>query len=216
MIGLFGGSFDPVHRGHIETLAELQGRLPFTEIRVLPAARSPLKPGPAADQHRQAMLELALAGHPGLVLDTRELRRPPPSYTIDTLRELRAETGPGTPLVFIMGLDSLLDLPRWKDWQQLTRHAHLLIVSRPGTAPVFAPALEAWLKSVRTTGAELLQSSPGGRVLFMDTCPWPVASRDLRLALGQGADLGSSLDPAVLDYIHHHQLYRQHGETTAQ
>ncbi|MDF2446373.1 MAG: nicotinate (nicotinamide) nucleotide adenylyltransferase [Moraxellaceae bacterium] len=134
MIGLFGGSFDPVHLGHVATAEELRARFGFREIRFLPAARSPLKDSVTADVHRVAMLERALAGHPGLVLDRSELDRPPPSYTIDTLHQMRASLGPEEPLVFILGLDSCLELPRWREWQSLTDFAHLLVVSRPGSA----------------------------------------------------------------------------------
>ncbi len=87
-VGLYGGSFDPVHHGHVATAEELLARLPFREIRLLPAARSPLKQRSLADHHRLAMLKLALAGHAGLGVDDRELRRPPPSYTIDTLQDI--------------------------------------------------------------------------------------------------------------------------------
>jgi nicotinate-nucleotide adenylyltransferase len=216
MIGVAGGSFDPVHRGHVATLCALLARLPFREIRVPPAARSPLKPEPTADIHRLAMLRLALRGKAGLVLDERELHRPPPSYTIDTLRAIRADVGPDTPLVFILGIDRLLELPRWKDWQALTAQAHLLVASRPGVAPAFSPALADWLKSVRTAEGELLQSMPQGLVLFLDTQPWPVARREIRRALAAGKPVGDELDPAVQDYIQRHHLYQQHGETTAQ
>jgi nicotinate-nucleotide adenylyltransferase len=134
VIGLFGGSFDPVHLGHVATASALLDGFGFHEIRFLPAARSPLKDHVTADVHRVAMLERALAGHPGLVLDRSELDRPPPSYTIDTLRRVRATLGPDEPLVFILGQDSFLELPRWREWQALTNFAHLLVVSRPGSA----------------------------------------------------------------------------------
>lgn len=216
LIGLYGGSFDPVHLGHLETADELLARLPFAEIRLLPNARSPLKTATPSPRHRIAMLELALAGKPGLTLDTRELRRPPPSYTVDTLRELRAELGEAQPLVFIMGLDSFLHLPAWKDWQVLTTLAHLLVVNRPGFTEDFSPELAAWLKNVRTDEARLLQSRPSGLVHFFDTQPWQIASRDLREAISQDADVSAFLAPAVWDYIQSHHLYRLHGDIQTQ
>ena len=132
MIGLYGGSFDPVHLGHVALADDLRRRFPFREIRFLPAARSPLKAAVTDDTHRVAMLERALTGHEGLSLDRSELALPPPSYTVDTLRRVREALGPVEPLVFILGLDSFLALPQWKDWQALTDDAHLLVVSRPG------------------------------------------------------------------------------------
>lgn len=207
MIGLYGGSFDPVHRGHVATAEALRDSLGFREIRFLPAARSPLKAGATANHHRAAMLELALAGRPGLVLDRSELEQPPPSYTIDTLRRVRAALGPAEPLAFILGLDSFLELPRWKDWQALTGPAHLLVVSRPGSHPVFGGELAAWLEPRRAPGAAALASAPGGRVLLVDTPPHDIASRTIRAAVRDGRATAGWLDPAVRDYIDHHHLY---------
>lgn len=212
LTGLYGGSFNPVHVGHIATAEELLARLPFREIRLLPAARSPLKSDALADVHRLAMLRLAIGGHAGLSVDDRELRRPPPSFTIDTLREIRTETGPDAPLVFIMGMDSFLDLPRWKDWQQLTTLAHLLVVSRPGSHPVFAPELASWLEKRRITHPESLESLPAGGVLLVETAPHAVASRDIRAAIRSGQSTSDWLAPAVRDYIETHRLYAGDAE----
>lgn len=214
LIGLYGGSFDPVHLGHVTTAEELMQRLPFAEIRFLPAARSPLKQHSSANTHRLAMLKLALEGKQGLTIDEKELHRPPPSYSVDTLREIRAELGPEQPLVFIMGADSFAGLPRWKDWQQLTAHAHLLVVSRPGHEPVFSEELAHWLKKRRITAAKSLESRalPDGQggVLFIQTAPHDVASRDIRAALARphATDTSHWLNPAVRDYIERHHLYR--------
>ncbi len=215
LIGLYGGSFDPVHLGHIATAEELLQRLPLREIRLLPAARSPLKSRSSRAEDRQAMLRLATQGRQGrqgLTIDDRELQRPPPSYTVDSLREIRAELGPEAGLVFIMGQDSFAELPRWKDWQSLTHYAHLLIVSRPGHAAAFSEELENWLKKRRITAAKSLESRalPDGQggVLFIETAPHDIASRDIRAALARHADTSHWLNPAVRDYIERHHLYR--------
>lgn len=207
LIGLYGGSFDPVHKGHVATAEELRDRFPFREIRLLPAACSPLKQAATADQHRLAMLALALANAPALTIDARELRRPPPSYSIDTLRDVRAELGPTTPLVFIMGLDSFLELPRWKDWQHLTDVAHLLVVTRPGSHPLFSSELTKWLEKHRIGDAEPLESRPAGGVLLVETAPHAIASRDIRAAIRAGSPSSDWLTPAVRDYIDTHHLY---------
>lgn len=207
MTGLFGGSFDPVHLGHVATAEALRDTLGLREIRFLPAARSPLKAAATADVHRVAMLELALAGHPGLVLDRSELEHPAPSYTIDTLRRLRAALGPAEPLVFILGLDSFLELPRWKDWQALTDVAHLLVVSRPGSHPHFDAALAEWLDGRLTADLATLHNTPAGSVLLVDTPPRDIASRNIRAAVRDGRDTAGWLNPAVRDYIEHHHLY---------
>lgn len=207
LTGIFGGSFDPVHQGHIGTAIELQGRFPFREIRFLPAARSPLKSATSANRHRLALLQLALEGKQGLTIDDRELHRPAPSYSIDTLREIRAELGPAPSLVFILGMDSFLELPRWKNWQHLTDYAHLLVVSRPGTVPVFSPVLAEWLEKHRITDAQSLESRPLGGVLLAETTPHAIASRDIRAAIASGQDTSHWLNPAVRDYIEQHRLY---------
>lgn len=205
--GIFGGSFDPVHLGHVATAEELYKRFSFREIRFLPAACSPLKSGTSAHQDRLELLHLALKGKQGLTIDTRELHRPPPSYSIATLRELRAELGPVQPLVFILGMDSFLELPRWKDWQDLTDYAHLLVVTRPGRPPVFSPLLADWLEKHRITDGQSLESRPLGGVLLVETAPHAMASRDIRAALASGQDTSHWLNPAVQDYIEQHRLY---------
>ncbi|MDI1302271.1 MAG: nicotinate-nucleotide adenylyltransferase [bacterium] len=207
LTGLFGGSFDPVHLGHVATAEELYRRFPFREIRFLPAARSPLKAGASVRTDRLALLQLALAGKQGLTVDESELRRPAPSYSIDTLREQRAELGPAASLVFILGMDSFLDLPRWKDWPHLTDYAHLLVVSRPGSQPVFSPVLSAWLEKHRITDAQSLESRPLGGVLLVETTPHAIASREIRAAIASGQDTSHWLNPAVRDYIEQHRLY---------
>lgn len=207
LTGLYGGSFDPVHLGHVATAVTLCEQLPFREIRFLPAARSPLKTTRTADIHRLAMLEIALHGKQGLTIDDRELKRPPPSYTIDTLQEVRRELGPEAPLAFIMGMDSFLELPRWKDWQQLTDLAHLVVVSRPGHVPAFSTPLADWLEKHRILTAEPLESRPRGGVLLTETPPHAMASRDIRAAVQQNRDTSRWLNPAVRDYIEQHHLY---------
>lgn len=208
MIALYGGSFDPVHLAHVATAEALREQLALAEVRFLPAARSPLKPAATADHHRVAMLELALAGHPGLVLDRSELDRPPPSYTIDTLRRVRATLGPDTGLAFILGLDSFLELPRWKEWQALTSVAHLVVVGRPGCHPPIAPELAAWLEPRLARDRSGLDTAPAGRVLLAATPPLDIASRVIRAAVRAGGDTAGWLNPAVRDYIDHHHLYR--------
>jgi nicotinate-nucleotide adenylyltransferase len=207
VIGLFGGSFDPVHLGHVATAEELLARFPFREIRFLPAARSPLKVAAGEKWHRLAMLKLALQCKRALTIDASELELPPPSYTIDTLRRVRSRLGPQEPLIFILGLDSFLELPRWKDWRQLTDFAHLLVVSRPGSHPHFAAELAAWLEPRHTDAPEDLARTPHGAVLLAETVPFDIASRTIRAAVAAGRDTGNWLNPRVRDYIEHHHLY---------
>lgn len=207
LTGFYGGSFNPVHVGHVATAEALLARFPFREIRLLPAARSPLKDKALADHHRLAMLRLATQHHARLRVDDRELHRPPPSFTIDTLREVRAEQGLASAIVFIMGMDSFLELPRWQDWQHLTDYAHLMVINRPGSPPVFTPELADWLENHRITAPESLESRPFGSVLLVDVPPHDIASRVIRAAVQAGRPTTGWLDPAVRDYIDTHHLY---------
>lgn len=204
---LYGGSFDPVHDGHLQVARQLCDLLHPDRLDFLPAARSPLKGhgAPAAD--RLTMLRLALAGEPKLGVDTRELDRPPPSFTIDTLRSVRRETGPDRSIAFILGLDSLLALSRWRDWRLLTDEAHLIVVHRPGERWNPSPELAEWLNGRRCDDPDLLECSPCGRVFVVDIPPRDVSSTAIRHALARGdAPETLPLPSAVARYIRQHPL----------
>jgi nicotinate-nucleotide adenylyltransferase len=146
-LGVFGGTFDPVHLGHLIVAAEAHRRLGLDRVLLIPAGRHPFKgaerPAPAAD--RLAMLRLAVAGDPRFDVDDRELRRPGPSYTVDTLRALRSER-PGDPLSLLVGADAARDLSAWRDAQSIPDLAQVVVLSRPGSVlpayPLGARALE--------------------------------------------------------------------------
>ncbi len=212
-IALLGGSYDPVHRGHIALAEELLQKLPVQELRLLPAACSPLKSTATAFEHRRRMLELACAGHPGLVVDDREGRRPPPSYSIDTLQELRREHA--GPLILVLGEDTLPDLERWKNMRGLLDYAHLLIIKRPDPLRRPLPAgTQAWLEAHR---AELpsLSLCTHGHVAWLDTPYLAIASSAIRQALARGDKQAMEyLAPAVAAYIMQHRLYLSENDTT--
>lgn len=218
MILLFGGSFDPVHRGHAETARAAQLAVAAERLVWLPTSRSPLKGhGGAGPAQRETMLRLMLAasGEASWSLDLHELRAPPPAYTLDTLRRWRADLGPDAPLAFLMGRDSLEGLMRWRDWEQLTDHAHLVVASRPGHAAPLPDVLKNWLENRQVSHPELLQSRPFGHVLLLSTPPWPVSSTDLRSALTDQRPTRDWLEPAVRVYIEQHGLYRSPENTAS-
>lgn len=220
MLAILGGSFDPVHEGHLHTAAAIRQQMPGGQLLLMPAARSPLKNTGTADHHRLAMLELALAAYPGLSIDTRELQRPPPSYTVDTLRDLRRECGPVTPLVWVMGSDALAGLSRWKDWRSLPTLAHLLIVDRPGIPPLLDSDVAAWLQSLPSvTSVDQLQYSPQGNVVRLALPPQPYSSTAIRHALQQrrqDSTRPAGLPEPVWQYICHHHLYQSANGHEAQ
>jgi len=208
---LFGGSFDPVHEGHLKTAIALRDLLGAPTVSLLPAARSPLKPESTADAHRLAMLQLAIADYPGLTIDDRELRRPPPSYTVDTLLELRAEIGADTPLVWVMGADTLTGLSQWKNWQGLTELAHLLIVERPETTWPTNGVVADWLAALPSEASVYqLQCSPKGKLARLALPPQPFSSTAIRANLqqrGTNSTKPNGLPNTVWQYILQHNLY---------
>ena len=208
---LFGGSFDPVHEGHLKTAEALRLALGLSSVTLLPAARSPLKPAGTPDSHRLSMLQRAIVDYPGLLVDDRELRRPPPSYSVDTLRELRAEIGSGWPLGWVIGTDTLRGLSQWKDWQQLTDLAHLLVVERPHASWPTQGAVAGWLATLPSvTSVDQLQCFPHGKLLRLALPPQPFSSTAIRAELNQrdkDSTRPDGLPDSVWQYILQHDLY---------
>lgn len=207
LIAYFGGSFDPIHIGHLATACFLTDYLALEKLYFLPAYLSPLKTQSLASQHRVAMIKLAIAPLSKLGIDERELLRPPPSYTIDTLKNLRQQYGQQQPIAFIMGMDSFLNLTKWVDWQQLTDFTHLIVVSRPHYQPIFSTELQQWLNNRRCNDRQMLECRAAGLVYFVDSPPYPLSSSQIRMAIAGGQEMQQYLSPSVTDYIYQHHLY---------
>ena len=205
-LGVLGGAFDPVHIGHLRGAIAVREHLGLERVDLLPAAQSPLKDTAtvtAAD--RLAMLEAAVGGVPGLGVDARELARKGPSYTVDTLIELRREVGQAMPLIWIVGTDILPALPKWSRWQQLLELAHLVILERPGSdSPPLA--VTQWLDQHRIDQNALLTSAAGG-VMTLDQPVLDIASSDIRTLLAAGRDPRFLLPDVVMEYITQHKLF---------
>lgn len=211
-LGLLGGSFDPVHVGHLALARAARDALRLAEVRLIPAAQ-PWQKGEITDaEQRAAMVALAIAGEPGLRLDRGELDRGGPSYTIDTLRALRAEVGAARPLVLIVGADQLQRLDTWRDWQQLPQYAHLAVAQRAGTPPL-PPGLQPWVDARRAPDAAALAAAPAGRIVTLPMTPADASATEIRALLqapsGAAGDarLAQLLPPAVLLYIRRARLY---------
>ncbi|GAA5079960.1 nicotinate-nucleotide adenylyltransferase [Lysobacter panacisoli] len=217
----YGGTFDPVHAGHLAVAREVRDALD-ARVFLVPAADPPHKDTIHADALMRArMLDLAVAGEPGLKVDRRELGREGPSYTADTLAELRAELGPDVPIVWMLGGDSLLQLHTWHRWRELFDHAHVLAVARPGSSldPVsvaaHAPEVEAEIGPRRLTAAELNGAPAGGFAVFPLARERPESSTDLRRRIAGGEPWQDGVPAAVAEYIRRHGLYRVRGVTPA-
>jgi len=215
----YGGTFDPVHCGHLAIARAARDHLQVA-VRLLPAADPPHRPAPGANAEQRAqMLALAIGEEPGLLLDRRELeraRRLPgvPSYSVDTLRELRAELGPHAPLVWLVGGDSVFGLDTWHRWRELFDFAHVLAIARPG-APLEAaalaeraPAVHAELEPRWCLPAQLHALPNGGFAEFRLAAERPESSTELRRRIAAGDPRWPDWVPSpVADYIASRRLY---------
>lgn len=205
----YGGTFDPVHNGHLAIALAARDAL-GTTIWMMPAADPPHRDAPGAGaEDRAAMLELAIQGQAGLRVDRRELQRDTPSYTIDTLRELRAKHGDAAPLAFLIGADSLHGLATWKDPEALLAGAHWVVAERPGSAlDEHLPPEVARLVGARwTLNAAALRDSPGGKVLRLRQPPQGESATQIRRRIAAGETWHHLLPLAVSRYIVEHGLY---------
>lgn len=208
MIGILGGTFDPVHLAHLRCALELQQTFDFEEIRFVPCRLPPHRPDPGADpEQRLAMLELALGDQAGFVTDDRELRRPGPSYTVDTLESFRAERQTA-PLCMIVGMDAFLQLPTWHRWERLIDLAHLVVMCRPGRELDDAPAVLRGLLDERgVEDPHDLRHSPAGRIALAGVTRLDISATHIRSLVGQGRSIRYLVPDRVLDYIRQERLY---------
>lgn len=210
----YGGTFDPVHNGHLAIARAAHAVLDRT-IRLMPAADPPHRPPPGADaRQRAAMLDLAVAGEAGLCVDRLELRRAfesgeGRSYSIDTLRALRAEYGAEAPLALLVGADSFLGLPTWKDWRDLFTHAHFVVAERPGN-PLddgLPPELAAIASGRWVSAPSDLETAPAGRIFRLRQPLHDESATEIRDLIASGAPWRDGVPAAVADYIERHHLY---------
>lgn len=202
-LGILGGTFDPVHHGHLRLAIEVLERLGLDEVRLLPTATTNLRDTPTASPaQRLAMLESALV--PGLVADDREIRRGGRSYTIDTLIEMRQEL-PQASFYFVLGADAWNALPRWHRWQELLDYANLVIATRPGVTLTDIPELAA----ARCETLAEFRAARAGRVLVLPIPRLPISSTDIRARLHAGHRVDYFTPAAVVALIDREGLYRE-------
>lgn len=207
-LALFGGTFDPVHNGHLRMALELKQSLPLDEMRLLPSHRPPHRDQPGCSSaDRAAMVALAIDACPALALDCRELERDAPSYMVDTLAEVRREVGDQVALILAMGMDSLVNLDTWHRWQALTDYAHLLVVARPGYTPPAQGPIAGLLARCQREVDDLRRCSHGYIAITTQTL-LPISATAIRDQIGRGLSPEFLLPDAVWRYIQRHQLYR--------
>jgi nicotinate-nucleotide adenylyltransferase len=187
-IGLFGGTFDPLHYGHLRTAFELWQALKLAEVRFMPTGSPPHREQPLAPaQLRLEMVKAAVADQPAFVVDDREVRRTGVSYSVDTLTELRAEY-PQRSLCLLLGMDAFLGLPNWHRWRELLDLAHIIVAHRPGwRAPTMGPLGEVMVD--RGTGSVRdLHEQRAGRIYVHAVTQLEISSTELRQLISQGRD----------------------------
>ena len=209
----YGGTFDPIHEGHLAIARAARDACAVT-IHLLPAADPPHRPPPGAGAvDRAAMVALAIRHEPGLLLDLREMERAGPSWTVETLRHLRAELGAQLPLAWLVGADSFLGLPTWKSWRELFALAHFIVADRPGS-PLdgeVVPDLQMACAGRWTTDPAALSGAAAGRVLLLRQPLQPESATELRRRIATGQPWRELVNPAVADYIAEHGLYGTAG-----
>lgn len=210
-IGLLGGSFDPVHHGHIHIARAAQAQLDLDSVRLIPCHKPPHKHGfMATDIQRFEMLSLALEHEAGLEIETYEFNKPDTSYTVDTLRHLRNQLGSDVALVFIMGWDSWINLSSWKSWQALFEYCHVAVLRRPGCIGEVPPE-QAQFMAEKMLSAEHLAtkmlSLAAGYCTILGSEERDISSTDLRSAFSQSQPVEQQLTPSVKAYIEAQGLY---------
>lgn len=209
LVGILGGTFNPVHYGHLRSALELVERLQLAQLRLMPSAEPPHRDVPQCSAfHRAAMVELAVAGEARLVCDARELKRAGKSYTIDSLIELRAEHGSGTGLCLVMGCDAVLGITQWHRWQELLDWAHIVVIARPGWALPRSGEAAQWLHEHRVDDPQCLRQREAGCITIEELRPLAISSTEIREILAAGRSARYLLPQSVLDYIEAHTLYR--------
>lgn len=208
---LLGGTFDPIHLGHLRAALEIRERLAVSEVCLLPCHIPPHRAQPSSDtRHRLAMIRLAIhcdQGETGLVLDSRECEQQQPSYTVNTLRALRSEIGVNRPIILTLGMDAFNSLPSWHQWQDLLKLAHLLVVQRPETALNDDDQLQDLLARHQTRSIQDLLSASHGGVWIESITPLGISATQIREQIRAGYSARYLVPDAVWHYIKEHRLY---------
>jgi len=211
MIGIFGGTFDPVHYGHLRAALEVKDIFELNEVRLIPCANPPHReqPGVTAGM-RLRMLELAITNQPGLKIDTRELDRhktdQTPSYMVDTLKSLRQEF-PNEPLLLFIGTDAFKHLTGWHQWQRLFDYAHIVVLTRPGSE---IQELDVFFKVRLTKDINELAHVIAGKLYFQQITQLDISATAIRDIIARKQHPGFLLPDAVIEYIKQHKLYETH------
>jgi nicotinate-nucleotide adenylyltransferase len=207
-IAILGGTFDPVHCGHLRSAVEVRELLGFDQVRLLPAHVPPHRKQPlATSAQRLEMLQLAIADEPGLVADGRELERCGPSYTFDTLTALCGELDANTALNLIVGMDAFAELHTWHRWRELLNVANIVVIARPGsTLPTQGEVAE--LLQQHRVEIDALREFDRGVIAVVELTPLPISATAIRALIRSEKSPRYLLPDSVWQFIREHDLYR--------
>lgn len=210
LVGVFGGTFDPIHDGHLRPALELRDSLGLDEVRFIPCRIPPHRQAPVASaQHRAQMVRKAIEGIEGFVLDQRELRRGGPSYTVETLKELKTEFGSETRLVLLLGMDAFLGLPEWHEWQTIFEMAHVAVAHRPGWRADARGPIGALLAHRRVTSPQLLRQKSEGCICLITVTQLEISATALRELIVRGRDIRFLVPEVVREFISEKGCYQR-------
>lgn len=214
LVGILGGTFDPIHFGHLRIAEEVADALDLCEVRFIPAGTPNLRSAPVASAaHRAAMVTRAIQGNPRFVLDERELKRPGISYTVDTLLELRQKLEASAAFCLVIGSDAFARIESWYRWRELFDLAHIAVVERPGypAGRGLTSALKAQWEARSTSSPQDLESARAGHVISVPTTFLEISASAIRSRIEAGKSVRYLLPDSVLDYIQAHRLYISGG-----
>lgn len=207
-VAILGGTFDPVHNGHLRSAVEVRELLRFDQLRLIPAHVPPHRTQPlATSAQRLQMLQLAIADEAGLVADGRELERSGPSYTFDTLTALRGELDANTALSLIVGMDAFAELHTWHRWRELLDVANIVVIARPGSALPTQGDVAELLQQHRVDAGDL-HRHVSGTVAVVELTPLPISATAIRGLIRNGKSPRYLLPDSVWHFIREHNLYR--------
>jgi nicotinate-nucleotide adenylyltransferase len=208
LIGILGGTFDPIHHGHLRLALEASEQLDLDQVRLIPVNIPPHRTPPVASPvHRRAMIELAINNVPGLCIDLREIESDEISYTINTLKSLRQEFNDDA-LCLIVGRDAFNKIDSWKDWQELLNYAHIIVANRPGElTDELSSKLINWIEMYQTDDHALLQNSLSGYIYFIDIPMLDISSSMIRQSYSEHKAVDDLLPSPTLTFIKDNELY---------
>ena len=214
MIGILGGTFDPIHFGHLRPALEISQQLALSELRFIPSATPPHRWQPeACSQQRLEMVQLAIEGVPQFKLDDREYQREGASYTVDTLQSIRDEVGDVTPLCMILGMDAFKSFTQWHQWQKILTLCHIVISSRPNYDDIpigngIDNGIENWMQSHYCDDSALLSQSPAGKLYFCEVTQLDISATKIRQTIKIAKSSRYLTSKDVVDYIQNNDLYK--------